>query len=90
MANWNLVFLICACGTYGGIYPPLDCQKQDCPALSRAPKVRRTGQSHLEIAEMYNISKIDKNRFMNCYEKNIKTIYDSAERNGFKADWEYK
>lgn len=43
-----------------------------------------------EIAEMYNQSKIDKNRFMSCYEKNIKTIYDAAERNGFKAGWEYR
>ena len=38
-----------------------------------------------EIAEMYNQSKIDKNRFMSCYEKNIKTIYDAAERNGYKT-----
>lgn len=42
-----------------------------------------------ELFDLYNLRSVEKNKFMNCYEKNIKAIYDAAERNGFKTGWEY-
>lgn len=42
-----------------------------------------------EIIDLYNLQSVEKNKFINCYEKNIRTVYNAAERNGFKTGWEY-
>lgn len=52
-------------------------------------KVKKKHLNLKEIIELYDLPKVEKNIFKNCYEKHIRTIYDAAERNGFKTGWEY-
>ena len=46
---------------------------------------------YINVGEIMNLytSFIREDIFNNCYEKHMRTIYDAAERNGFKTGWEY-
>ena len=46
---------------------------------------------YVNVSEIMNLytSSIREDIFKNCYEKHMRTIYDAAERKGFKTGWEY-